>query len=99
MLDVKAMLSGIDAVAEHREASKGEFAYFHANDKNLKGPGFGEVDFKPIAEVLREVGYDGHVSVEVFKLRRRPRSHRHQEPRNAARGVWGSAGAGRRLKG
>jgi sugar phosphate isomerase/epimerase len=44
------------------------FAYFHANDKNLKGPGFGEIDFKPIAGALREVGYDGYVSVEVFKF-------------------------------
>ncbi len=48
--------------------SRGEFAYVHANDKNLKGPGFGEVDFRPIAATLREVGYDGMVSVEVFKF-------------------------------
>jgi sugar phosphate isomerase/epimerase len=44
------------------------FAYFHANDRNLKGPGFGDVDFKPIAAALKEVGYDGYASVEVFKF-------------------------------
>jgi sugar phosphate isomerase/epimerase len=44
------------------------FAHFHANDKNLKGPGFGNVDFRPIATALKDVGYDGFVSVEVFKF-------------------------------
>jgi len=44
------------------------FAYFHANDKNLKGPGFGDVDFKPIAAALKEVGYNGYISVEVFNF-------------------------------
>ena len=44
------------------------FAHFHANDKNLKGPGFGEVDFKPIAAALKQVGYTSFVSVEVFNF-------------------------------
>jgi sugar phosphate isomerase/epimerase len=48
------------------------FAYFHANDKNLKGPGFGDVDFKPIAAALRDVGYTGYVSVEVFDFEEGP---------------------------
>ena len=29
---------------------------------------FGEVDFKPIAAALKEVGYRGFVSVEVFNF-------------------------------
>jgi sugar phosphate isomerase/epimerase len=48
------------------------FAYFHANDRNLKGPGFGDVDFRPIVTALREVGYDGIMSVEVFKFEEGP---------------------------
>jgi sugar phosphate isomerase/epimerase len=52
--------------------SKGEFAYYHANDENLKGPGFGDVDFVPIGKALKEVGYDGVVSVEVFDFEEGP---------------------------
>jgi hypothetical protein len=54
------------------DESRGEFAYFHANDRNLKGPGFGDVDFKPIAAALKEVDYDGWVSVEVFNFEEGP---------------------------
>lgn len=72
ILDVKAMCSEGRPVPDIIRESRGEFAYFHANDRNLKGPGFGDVDFKPIAAALREVGYDGHVSVEVFKFEEGP---------------------------
>jgi len=68
ILDVKAMCSEATPIPEIIRASKGSFAYFHANDANLKGPGFGDVDFKPIAAALKKVGYDGYVSVEVFKF-------------------------------
>ena len=39
---------------------------------SLKGPGFGDVDFKPIFGALKEVDYDGFVSVEVFDFKEGP---------------------------
>lgn len=68
ILDVKAMSSESKPVPTIIRESAGKFAYFHANDVNLKGPGFGDVDFVPIAAALRDVHYDGMVSVEVFKF-------------------------------
>ena len=72
IIDVKAMSSEAKPIPKIIRESWPHFAHFHANDKNLKGPGFGDVDFKPIAEALREVGYDGYVSVEVFKFEEGP---------------------------
>ncbi|HEV8540762.1 MAG TPA: sugar phosphate isomerase/epimerase family protein [Verrucomicrobiae bacterium] len=72
ILDVKAMCSEARPIPEIIRESWPNFAYFHANDKNLKGPGFGEVDFRPIAGALKEVGYKGYVSVEVFDFTEGP---------------------------
>jgi sugar phosphate isomerase/epimerase len=68
ILDVKAMSSEAKPIPQIIRESWPHFAYFHANDKNLKGPGFGDIDFGPIATALKEVGYRGYVSVEVFKF-------------------------------
>ena len=68
ILDVKAMSSESVPIPEIIRATWPDFAYFHANDRNLKGPGFGDVDFRPIAAALHEVGYAGTVSVEVFNF-------------------------------
>ena len=68
ILDVKAMSSEKKPIPQVIQESWPHFGYFHANDKNLKGPGFGEVDFNPIAAALLDVGYSGWISVEVFNF-------------------------------
>lgn len=72
ILDVKAMSSEGKPVPDIIRESARKFEYFHANDPNLKGPGFGDTDFVPIGAALRDAGYDGIVSVEVFKFEEGP---------------------------
>ena len=68
MLDTKAMTSE----TADRPSLIREYApyvrHYHANDANLNGPGWGDVDFGPIFQALREVGYRHYVSVEVFNF-------------------------------
>lgn len=72
ILDAKAMSSEGTPIPEIIRQAWPHFAYFHANDPNLKGPGFGDLDFRPIAAALHEVGYTGYVSVEVFDFAEGP---------------------------
>jgi sugar phosphate isomerase/epimerase len=65
-LDVKAMATDVAPAPELIRLYGGQAGHFHANDVNRRGPGFGDTDFLPILHALREAGYAGWVSVEVF---------------------------------
>ena len=65
-LDMKAMAhepaGTIATIYDHRW----EVAHFHGNDVNHRGPGQGPTDLDAVAKALKEINYDGWVSVEPF---------------------------------
>jgi sugar phosphate isomerase/epimerase len=66
VLDVKSMADENQTMPELITLAAPYLAHFQANDANRGGPGFGDTDFVPILAALREVGYDGDISVEAF---------------------------------
>jgi sugar phosphate isomerase/epimerase len=68
-LDVKAMSSESTPIPDIIKTCARHLAHFHANDPNLLGPGMGEVKYEPIIQALRDVGYSGYLSVEVFDFK------------------------------
>lgn len=73
-LDVKAMSTEAKPVADVIREFAPAMAHFHANDANLRGPGFGDTDFVPIFQALKDVAYKGWVSVEVFDYKPDPQT-------------------------
>jgi sugar phosphate isomerase/epimerase len=65
-LDVKAMSTDEAPAPDLIRRHGGRAGHFHANDANRRGPGFGATDFVPIFQALKDSGYAGWVSVEVF---------------------------------
>jgi D-psicose/D-tagatose/L-ribulose 3-epimerase len=68
VLDVKSMSAESLPMPDLIRSAQGELAYVQVNDANRGGPGFGDTDLVPVLQTLREIGYDGFVSVEAFEF-------------------------------
>ena len=66
MVDVKSACAQGLALDEAVRIVAPPLRHVHANDANRLGPGMGDTDLAPLARALKEIGYDGFVSVEVF---------------------------------
>jgi sugar phosphate isomerase/epimerase len=65
LLDTYQMnLEESDMLASMRAANS-NIAHFHVSDSNRRYPGSGNIDFEAVVEALREVGYDGYLSLEA----------------------------------
>jgi sugar phosphate isomerase/epimerase len=71
-LDVKAMSSEPTPVTDLIRRHGAKAGHFHVNDPNLRGPGFGDVDFVPIFEAIEDAAYDRWISLEVFDYKPDP---------------------------
>jgi sugar phosphate isomerase/epimerase len=74
MLDTKEAsaedLAHVDLIAQGGKAIR----HVHVNDPNLRGPGFGELEFASILQALRNRHYEGYLSVEVFDFKPDPQT-------------------------
>ena len=66
ILDCNAMATESTPPADLIRQYGQHLLHFHANDPNGQGPGFGQLDFVPIFQALRQIDYSRWVSVEVF---------------------------------
>lgn len=65
-LDCKAMSAESAPIPEVVRAHRKHMLHFHANDPNKRGPGMGDLEFAPILQTLKDLEYEGWISVEVF---------------------------------
>jgi len=74
MLDVRSATDDEKPIPDLIRDSAPHLAHFHANDDNGKAPGTGNADYKSISDTLREIGYHGYLSVEVFDFKPDPKT-------------------------
>ena len=69
MADCKAMSSEKRPIQDTIRLFGSEIRHVHGNDALGVAPGFGAVDFAPILQALKEIGYQDYFSLEPFSCR------------------------------
>ncbi|MFK5924698.1 MAG: sugar phosphate isomerase/epimerase family protein [Verrucomicrobiota bacterium] len=72
ILDCLAMSTEKTPITEIIKKNKDLLVHFQVNDPNAQGPGFGDLDFVPILQALRDIDYKGWISLEVFNYKPGP---------------------------
>ena len=72
MVDTKAISDDGRPLPEIIREGGEDIRHVHVNEPDGRGPGTGNLDFGAVAVTLREIGYDGYVSVEVFDFKPDP---------------------------
>ncbi len=67
MLDTSHMFINDKDMIQSVHEAKGYVTYVHATDSNRLYPGSCKLDFGAFIQALREIGYEGWISVEVFQ--------------------------------
>jgi sugar phosphate isomerase/epimerase len=74
MVDVRSGSRESVSVPELLKQADPHLRHVHINDANGRGPSFGETDFGPIVKTLKDLNYDGYISIEVFDFTPDPRT-------------------------
>jgi len=88
MIDVRSASDDVAPIPDLIRQSAAYLEHIHANDDNGRGPGQGNADYAGIAGALKEISYQGYLSVEVFDFEQGPESIA-QESMRALRRYFG----------
>jgi sugar phosphate isomerase/epimerase len=53
-------------IAAAIRSAKGYLKHIHFADSTRAAPGHGHVDFKAVADAVKEIGYEGYISMELL---------------------------------
>lgn len=72
MIDVRSATDDEMPIPDLIRRSANHLFHFHANDDSGGAPGTGNADYAGIAKALKEIEYNGYLSVEVFDFKPNP---------------------------